>query len=203
MIYSTLKMLRHPERLTEWMREGHPAAPIGFDLHITNICPHRCPYCNGNKEDGVYGPSVHELYCILEAWAGKAKAVNFCGGGEPLARGQAINIMEYAKTIGYSVGLMTNLYRLPAEGAERLTRACAWIRVSLDAGTPEWYMKRHGVDAGEYGMVLLRLGELTRNKGDCTVGVGYLTDVDTDIHDMEQAIREAKGAGADYIQFRP
>ena len=202
-MYSTLKILRHPERLSEWMRLGHPVAPIGFDLHITNICPHKCPHCNGNKDGAAYGPSLSELKGILSTWAGRVKGVNFCGGGEPLAREQVVNILEYAKSLGYSVGLMTNLYKLPTEGALRLARACTWIRVTLDAGTPEWYMKRHGVDAGEYGMVLLRLAELTANKGDCTVGVGYLTDADTDIRDMQQAIREVQAAGADYIQFRP
>ena len=196
-MFSNLKILRHPERLAEWMRRGHTSVPIGVDLHLTDFCPHKCPHCNGKPNGSTmdYGDAAR----IVQELAGLGcKAIHFVGGGEPLAHKECVNLAELAVFHGMSVGLLTNLYRLP--DVERMREAFTWIRVSLDAIDVEGYRQKHGVDTFEE--VCENIQTLTNGKADCDVGIGYLVNNENK-HEMSSAVILAKKLGTKYIQFRP
>ncbi len=202
-MYEPQKILRFPERLAEWMRVGHTTVPIGIDLHPTNRCPHNCPACNGKVGDGEVMPTILALRILKEFAKAGGKAVQLCGGGEPLAHTDGVLIAEQARNLGLSVGLITNLYKLEDSEARRLTQTCTWIRVSLDAGTPETYSRTHGVDRSQFEGVLERIALLaTQVRPGCKVGVGFLTDAST-IPEIPLAIESARITGADYIAIRP
>ena len=127
-----------------------------------------------------------------------ARAVQFTGGGEPLLNPDTIKAIVFAHSIDKNVGLITNGSKLTPE----LTQYCTWIRVSLDAYDAESYKRTHGVGVDEWMTVLENVSAAVRVKGDCTIGLGYLTDEQT-IEGAEQAIKLAQDLGVDYIQFRP
>lgn len=187
-MFSRYKILRHPERLTEWMRTGRTTGPIGFDLQLTSRCPHKCPHCNGPTGTAMIS-AKHAKTILSDFKKLGAKAVHLTGG-EPLLHPDVAEIARYAKAIGLSVGLITNLYRMPEKS---LVDSCRWIRVSLDARTDEEYQRMHGVPAGEYELTLDRIRQLVDVKGKCMVGIGMLGYEETDLQAQ---------LGVDYVQSR-
>jgi len=70
--------------------------------------------------------------------------------------------------------------------------------VSLDAGTPEMYLKTHGIDC--FASVVANMAYLPC--GNATTGAGFLTNDET-MGDMQTATKIVKDAKLNYIQFRP
>jgi MoaA/NifB/PqqE/SkfB family radical SAM enzyme len=136
-------------------------------------------------------------------WSLGCKAVNFTGGGEPLAHPDAVNIIKYASEKGLSVGLITNGSLLTPEGAIILADSCAWIRISLDAADPLRFSLVHGVEPSEYDIVLENIKYLAGIKDrKAVVGVGILTE-EAMRNDIVKSAGIVKSLGCDYVQFRP
>lgn len=198
--FGSAKILDHVDRIAEWKTQGW-AHPIVLDLHMTNVCNHRCPGCNGMQELGL-GASLTKEQSIkivdaLDLYG--CRSVIFSGGGEPLANPDTVDVIEHAARF-MSVGLITNGSLLSEDISRRLVAACKWIRVSLDAGSRETYELTHGVDS--WDTTIRNLHYIAHLKRDCTIGVSYLTGR-TGSGDMESATEYACTCGCDYIQFKP
>lgn len=112
----------------------------------------------------------------------------------------AVDLIECASALGLRVGLMTNGSLLTPDFAARLVVACDWVRVSIDT------KETHGISGEEHAAaweaVLALAGAKRRQHTTCTVGVSYMVDASTR-GGMAAAARQAKHAGADYLEFRP
>jgi len=90
--------------------------------------------------------------------------------------------------------------------AETLINSCTWIRISVDAATPEVYQKVHGMGEKIFNKTLNNLKMLVKKKkrlkSAVTIGVGFLTCEYTK-RDMRRAAKLFKEIGVDYLQFRP
>lgn len=202
--FTDVKLLRFPEVIAEWMRTGTTSAPIVLDIDLTNNCPHNCPACPGEwRNDPSAELSTAEAIDYIHQFAEMGtKAVSFTGGGDPLAHPECLSIIETTKRLGLHVGIITNAAALSDRGAVRLKSCADWIRVSLDAGTPEMFAHIHGVSAQQFAYVLGRVKQLAEADGAATVGVGFLTNTETQ-SEMSTAAGLVKKCGADYIQYRP
>lgn len=198
--FSSDKILKHLDRVNTWL-EGENPFPITVELDMTNICNHRCPECVGSYFQQRNGESLSlpRAAGIIEQLAeAKVRGLIFTGGGEPLCHPATGRIVKRAYDLGLDIGFITNGSLIDQEMAEILVTRCKWIRVSLDAHCPEIFKKVHGV--ARFGNVLNGIRLLVETKGTATIGVGYLTDEDTDLYD---AAVFCKRLGVDYIQFRP
>ncbi|MFX0204118.1 MAG: SPASM domain-containing protein, partial [Candidatus Hodarchaeota archaeon] len=93
--------------------------------------------------------------------------VIFTGGGEPLKNQYTIPGMKWAKEHGLSVGLFTNGFLLTEEVASKIAQINpTFIRISLNAGSPEAYRLSYGLSRKEnyLQMVLGNIEYIARAK---------------------------------------
>lgn len=193
--------------MAEWLDTGR-SRPVTVELDMTNVCNQKCPHCFG-----FYPERDQARMCLAEAKAtldqlkeAGARGVTFTGGGDPLVNADTPAAVLHARSLGLDVGFITNAQKLPPETAEILVRSCVWIRVSIDAATPEVFRLTHGMAAPEFDKVLDNVRMLVRLKSEAgskvTIGTGFITSPKTKA-DVYAFARLARDLGADYAQYRP
>lgn len=205
--FSSDKILAHIDRIEEWLRTGI-SRPITFELDMTNICNHRCPWCFGfydrDNKDSLSLQEAKDIILQIKEFGGRG--LTFTGGGEPLCNPYTIKAVEYAKNIGLDMGFITNGMLIDDEISEILLKNCTWIRISLDAATSAMFRLTHGMDGKAFDKVVdnirLLVKEKKRLNSKSTIGVGYLTSPETkeEIYKFALLYRALK---VDYAQFRP
>ena len=200
-------MFAHKDRVAQWLETG-VSRPVTVELDMTNVCNQKCPHCFG------YWPEKDQAkICLEEAKAilgqlkdSGARGVTFTGGGDPLVNPATPDAVEHARSLGLDVGFITNAQRLKPETADILVRSCVWIRVSLDAATPEIFQLTHGMGAAQFETVLGNVRNLVARKkaldSRVTLGLGFLTAPKTRA-DVYGFARLGKELGVDYGQYRP
>jgi len=204
------KILKHSRRIKEFFDTGN-SKPITVELDMTNICNHNCPYCFGyfNRKENLKTISKEEAFDIIDQLKEiGVLAITFTGGGDPLVNKDTISAMEYAKSKGIDVALITNGLALTEEVSRRALKITTWIRISVDADSPEIYKKTHGMDEQAWNIMIENVEMLCKLKkelnSECTIGAGYLTmPVTNNKEKMLRFVKLFKKIGVDYSQFRP
>lgn len=204
------KILRHSSRIKEFFRSGK-SRPITVEFDMTNLCNHKCPFCFGyyKRDKSAAHMSSSEAKAIIDQLKDAGSlAITFTGGGDPLVNKSTIQVMEYTKSIGLDVALITNGLALSPDISKRALGVCTWLRVSVDASDADTYKKTHGVGKDAWETMIANLKKLVSLKkesgSECTIGVGYLTTPDTiNKEKMLSFVRLFKEIGVDYSQFRP
>lgn len=206
--FSSDKILKHLDRVNEWLKGGNPY-PITVELDMTNRCNHRCPQCVVNYfrvADNSSLSSGLARNIILQLAKNKIRGLIFTGGGEPLCNPHTLKTIELAKARGLDLGFITNGSLLNEESAKIILKNCTWLRVSLDAASPEVFRITHGLGGNQFSKVVDKIGLLVRTKkmlkSNCIIGTGFLT-CDSTVSDMVKATLLTKKLGVDYLQFRP
>lgn len=206
--FSSDKILKHLDRVNEWLRGGNPA-PITVELDMTNICNHRCPECVVNYFRIADNSSLSLKLAksiIRQLAKTRIRGLIFTGGGEPLCNPHTLEVVELAKTKGLDLGFITNGSLINEESAKIILKNCTWIRISLDAASPEIFKLTHGLDGNAFYNVIDRIELLVKIKhkikSNCTIGIGFLTS-DVSVSDIVKATALTKKLGVDYLQFRP
>ena len=168
-VYATSKALSHRESV-EQLRAGQQPYPIHVELIISDFCNHDCGFCAYRMS----GYTSNELFQIDEGQSRKArnprrmipkekcfeilddckamgvKAIQFTGGGEPTIHPDFCSIVGYAQSLGFDTALITNGNMLVDSEQRALIRNMAWVRVSVDAAEPTYYMAERGVAMGAW-----------------------------------------------------
>jgi MoaA/NifB/PqqE/SkfB family radical SAM enzyme len=206
--FSSDKILKHLNRVNDWL-EGKNPYPITVELDMTNICNHKCPECVVNYfrvADASHLSLKMAGKIIRQLAKHKIRGLIFTGGGEPLCNPATLNIVELAKEKGLDVGFISNGSLIDEKAAKVIIKNCTWVRISLDAGSPEVFQLTHGMNNLAFANVLenIRLLVEIKNKlkSNCTIGLGFLTS-DASVSDMEKAAKLSSGLGVNYLQFRP
>lgn len=205
--YSPWKVIHFPERLRA-IRDGTQIVPVQVQLVITNRCNHRCLFCayrmKGylSNQDFCSGHEIDvcNLYSLLESMARVGvRAVQFTGGGEPLLHPHALDVMRFAKvSCGMDISLVTNGSLLDDETIAFLRDKASWVRVSLDAATPETYKTIRGPD--DFAITLASLRKLSAPFRNCTVGVGFVV-CHENYREAFDAAQLAESVGADNVRI--
>lgn len=224
-IYSELKMAWH------LFNDGHvTVAPKQAQVILSALCNQDCSFCAyrmtgyssnemfvGDSPVARYGhnnpkrwmPTERALDLMDELAEAGVLAVQFTGGGEPLVHPDHELIFQRAEERGLKRALVTNGVSMSDSLIPALARF-AWVRVSVDAGTPETYAKIRNTPAGHFNKVwgnIARLGAEIRQRADtessdppCVLGVGFVVTPDN-YREIALGARLAKEHGAAYIRF--
>lgn len=195
------KMFLFPEKITGYMNGSSDTTyPVSVELSLTNNCNFDCVWCSdGNLRTRLGGElsldDIRRLFRDLED--GGTKGVVIEGGGEPAIHKDFQEIVRIGAECGLSLGLITNgSMHLP----EDIVTCFEWIRVSLDAATPEQHASAKKVKMFEKVMKTIKF--VGQHKGKTTVGVGYVvTNANTE--NLENLLLRLRNYSVDYIQFRP
>ena len=109
--------------------------PRHLDLYVTYRCNLRCKMCWLWGESGTQ-PVTNELSLTaiktLFDQVKKFKPIITLGGGEPLARKDIVEILEYANAYGLRCELLTNGTLITPELAQEIVRLVDHLLVSID-----------------------------------------------------------------------
>lgn len=206
--FSSDKILKHLDRVNQWLAGENPS-PVTVELDMTNRCNHRCLECVVNYFRVADSSSLPEKVAkniILQLAENKIRGLIFTGGGEPLCNPHTLAMVELAKSKGLDLGFISNGSLFNEKSAEVILRNCTWLRISLDAATPQVFKLVHGVDGNEFYNVVDKLKLLVKTKmklkAACTIGAGFLT-CDYSVSEMIKAADLTREIGVDYLQFRP
>jgi MoaA/NifB/PqqE/SkfB family radical SAM enzyme len=192
------------------LRRGEMCRPRFAIIYPTYVCNHACLGCDYSDDNGRDKPAMlsgTQLNDVLEQVAGLGvRAVEFCGGGEPLLHPHIEPAIEKLRKMGLSIGLLTNGTEVSPARAELLARACSYVRVSVEAGSESTYRRvKRPRSPGGLEDVLANVAMLIRHRdrlgSPCQISLKYaISKHNRD--DLEQAIHHATRLGVDSIQFK-
>jgi len=145
---------------------------LSFVYFCNAKCPN-CPYTNSDiRDDYKDRPMMaEETFKKIADECGQFGAwIRISGGGEPMLHPKALPLMEYAKSKGAKIGLISNGSRFTEEAAWRLLDArIDMIEISVDAADPETYsIVRTGLDWNTLLENVIRLMDIRNEKKSAT-----------------------------------
>ena len=196
------------ERINQ-IREGKRPAPWVVELDPTSACNLACPDCISIKLLNQGGFLKERLVALAnEMVEAGVKAVILIGGGEPMAHPAFGDIVDIFGRGGLHVGVTTNGTMI-SRYQTQLAEHAKWVRVSMDAGTPETYLRFRPAPNGvcRFDDVIVQMRAYAKVK---TGKMGYsflvLTDAKdnfSNVGDIYEAGRLAKEIGCDYVEIKP
>ena len=198
------KILHHADKL-DYFINGHKTLVV-TELDLTNRCNNECPGCIGGRTD-TSTLSVEQIDLIVDGLAALGnRGVIVSGGGEPLVSPHFVHAIERLARAGMRIGVNSNGLALEGAAAEAIARYADYLRVSLDAATPETYLQTHGMRPEHFERVLSNIrafNELRAHSGSSVnFGLGFLTNAGYEA-EMEPSVALARDLGVDFAQFRP
>jgi len=191
----------------EWLeayRSGAATSPICVELDLTNACNYRCPNCVwgdyiGNNRTTV--SCTQALDQVRQIGTAGVKAIIFSGGGEPLLHPAITECMQEARRWNLRVGLFTNGIHLTPNRAEVLATCVDWIRVHLDAVSPEGYTRRHRRGPSDFEKLRENLAYFNALASTTEVGIGAVVNPDT-FSELAGLAELASETGCSYLQAK-
>lgn len=223
---SKLRQASVVERLRayiSWQRSGAPPdgippfGPLSINLDLTSACNFACPHC---VDSGIIntGESIQlsDIRGSLETLKQRGLlSVILIGGGEPTLHRDFEEVVCFSKKLGLQVGIVTNGTRLDrvASVAERLEPK-DWLRLSVDAGTRETFIKAHRPRVtADLHAILQNAHDIKKAHPAISLGYSFVIVwdgieagghvLDPNIDEMVSAVHLAVQYGFDYVSFKP
>ena len=215
--YSDLKAAWHLDKIAD-IRKGHQIVPAQVQIILSDLCNQDCHFCayrmsggfsseqfgeGGNKNPNRKIPSAKAIEILDDCASLGVKAIQFTGGGEPTVHADHLLLFEYAQNLGLETSLVTNgvLFR---DGWEFSLPKMKWVRVSIDASSPEMYAAVRRVKPEFYEIALSHVtalaAEIKKQGTDCFLGVGYVITRENWANAYE-GIRRIRDTGAHNVRL--
>jgi GTP 3',8-cyclase len=201
------KLMYHVARVNDWL-QGKDIYPIYVEIAPSGTCNHRCCFCAFDYLN--YKPRFIKTGVLIKRITEMArcgvKSIMYSGDGEPLLHKDIVELVLHTKKAGIQAAMTTNGVLFDEAMAPQILGALAWVRVSLNAGTPETYAKIHRCDAKDFKKVIDNLINAVRLKREnnytCTIGAQLLL-LNNNSGEVTALARLLKGIGVDYLIIKP
>lgn len=219
-------VIQHLKEYIRWQRSvddsgkaAHlpPIAPVSINLDLTSSCNYACPHC---VDAAIINTGVSLEHSSIERTLETLTdqgllSVILLGGGEPTLHKDFAAIVSTIKRKGLQLGIVTNGSRLAQVASiADLLEAEDWLRISLDAGTEETFLKSHNPKtAVTLQEILSRAQEIKRGNPLITLGYSFVIvweglfigeqQLYKNIDEMHVAAMQAAQHSFDYISFKP
>lgn len=174
-----------------------PTLPISIELHLTNKCNLACEWCVDQKiRKGGKSLAFDSLIRLLDDLEDKNVGLTIEGGGEPTLYSFFEDFVIEANRRGISLGLITNgVYPIKLS----LLHCFRWLRISVDASTPEEYIIEKGGDG--FSNVISNIKRMCEAKKGTILGVSYVL-TKRNCKWIPTFLNTMQTLGLDYVQFR-
>lgn len=209
-LYYQAKPVYWLDRLST-LRGGVNPPPVHVKIVLSDLCNQDCGFCayrmssglsnelfpqGGRKNPNRMIPVEKAEEIIDDCAELGVKAIQFTGGGEPTMHPDHLALFARAQAHGISTALVTN--GVNVDPTNPAVQAMKWIRVSVDAGSPDTYSKTRRVAARHWDTVWANIEALAKNCSG-TVSVGFVVTPDN-WNELSLAAGFAKDAGAANIR---
>jgi MoaA/NifB/PqqE/SkfB family radical SAM enzyme len=201
------KLHYHVRRVSDWLA-GEAIYPIYMEISPSGACNHRCTFCA--KDFMGYQPTyldtgvLKELLSEMGAFG--VKSTMYAGEGEPLLHRDIAEIIRHTRAAGIDVAVTTNGVPLRETLGEEIIGAVDWIKVSINAGTPETYSRIHRCRPTDFEQVIRNMETAARlrsqGKHRCALGMQMLLLPEN----WDEAVTLAgiaRDIGMDYVVVKP
>ncbi|MBI5100341.1 MAG: radical SAM protein [Nitrospirae bacterium] len=201
------KLVFHPDAVSRWM-SGEEIYPIYLEISPSGACNHRCTFCALDYME--YKPRFLDTSVLKERLSEMGglgiKSVMYGGEGEPFLHKDIGDIIVHTKKSGIDVGITTNGVLLSEKLARTILPSVTWIKVSMNAGTPETYAKVHRTGVEDFNRLVGNLTEAVRINEEtgagCTLGAQAVL-LPENAETMEALAETVKGIGLRYVVIKP
>ncbi len=208
------KIMFHPERLASWFKAQNNWEkvknfyPIYVEISSSGLCNHRCKFCAldylGYKNGLANFDNLKRA--IYDMAKGGVKSIQFGGEGEPLLHPKIKEIVQYTKSLGIDISFTTNGTFLKEELLKDILSQVSWIKVSIDAGTPETHLKIHRPKVQDFDIIMDNLKKAVAirkaTKVKCTLG-GQMLLLPDNYKEAVILAEKLKEIGLDYLVIKP
>jgi len=126
-----LRLVRLATRAEMCVMDGRALPPYSVSFWLTDRCNLSCPMCWVRYSKDTDELSTGEICRVLEEIAPYNPRIGLTGG-EPLLRGDVVEIVAFAGSRGLRVGLNTNGLLLAEAGDELVEAGLDTVSISLD-----------------------------------------------------------------------
>ena len=193
-------------------------APVSINLDMTTACNFRCTHCiDWDILNTKHKYQEQELRDSMKLMAERGmRSVILIGGGEPTLYPRFPSFVEYLKELGQQVAIVSNGSRthILAEAAEHMDER-DWIRLSLDSGSNELFIKMHRPTnpKDDLDKICAGVADIKASNPKVRIGFSYIIvwrgasrddeQIHENIHEIVMGAERAKNAGFDYISYKP
>ncbi len=197
--YKGLTYYKEYQAIVNWMNgEGELLPAIESSFDPITLCNLKCYYCNSYRYMDDYqkmsrGHMV-KMIDFMADWG--VKGLCFGGGGESLLNKDMWDLSSYMSAKGIQPAIITNGTVVNNVILENM-RSCKWVAVSVDAATPETFLKIKGVDL--FDKVISNMRQMV---GKTRLAYRVLLTTENS-HEVYKACLLAKDIGVDTFHVRP
>lgn len=201
------KLIFHPRRVAEWL-DGNNIYPVYMEISPSGACNHRCTFCAldymGYRRRFLDADILSERLAELGSLG--VAGIMYGGEGEPLLHRDIARIIELTKSVGIDVAMSTNGVYLGPGLAQQIIPHMSWIKVSINAGSPEVYASIHRTKPDDFHTVIDNLkyaaSFIKENNLSCTLGAQIIL-LPENAGEIESLAERLKNAGVHYLVVKP
>ena len=167
------KIAHHAERVNAWLR-GERVAPITIDMALTQKCSYACTFCYAGLQQNPSSPVpweryeafLHDCVNIGHAPGEHVKAISLVSDGESTENPYFLDFITLGKSLGIDMAVGTNGLKLPMDEAEQMLKALTYLRININAASPQAYADVMGTTRKNFDRVIEKVMSLVKLKRD-------------------------------------
>jgi len=147
------------------LKSGEMIWPSFVDFHGTNVCNQHCTGCAYDSLLHTQIMPEHRQFEAIDTFLEVGvKAFDFAGGGEPTLAPYLAKAMRYIADRGGHFALITNGVKMSDELMDVMVEHGTYLRVSLEASSPEDYKAYKKTPDWHWTKVLENIREVIRRR---------------------------------------